>query len=322
MADTRAGRRQKAAAAHASRLAFNWRLWLGAAITAGLLFIAVFGPSIAPYPRDYSEKLEVIQTPSGPETVYPPRPPSARHWLGTDRWGYDLLSLILYGAPFTVFTVFGVAAFRVVLGGLTGMLGGLRAEVQPRGGRGGALSAMPAFIVVFLAMFGINFASPVPPIQLTLIQAGIMVVVGIPAVATVVRQKTYLEMQRPFVTAAVALGARRPRIGARHILPQLRADLLLLMLSETILALNLLGQLGIFQLFLGGTRLSMDPIMYYSITHEWAGLIGQSRASIQANQWTVLAPMGAFVVAVLGLFFLLRGLEEHLHRTQSPPSRL
>lgn len=301
---------------------FNWRLWLGAVFTVCVLVAALFGPILAPYPEDYSEKIEIVQTPTGPQTVYPPRPPSSRHWLGTDRWGYDLLSLILYGARFTVFTAFGVAVLRVILGGTLGLASGLYGVPHQRTPRTGVLSALPAFIIVFLAMYGINFASPLPPVQLTIIQAGLMVLVGLPAVSSVVRQKTRLQRQRPYVTAATALGASKARIGVCHILPQLREDLLLLTLNETILALNLLGQLGIFQLFLGGTRISMDPVMYYSITHEWAGLIGQARASIQVNQWTVLAPMGAFVIAILGLFFLLRGLEERVQRAQGSTSRL
>ncbi len=312
------------------RRRFNLRLWLGVALTSLMLFLALFGPVLAPYPEDYAERLEVHQTPEGPETVYAPRPPSTRHWLGTDRWGYDMLTLIMYGARFTIFTAFGVAVLRVILGGAAGLVGGLRGGPRPAegtgsrspAGRSGVLSALPAFLLVFLAMFGINFASPLPPLQLVLIQAGLMMLVGLPSVAAVVRAKTRQLSGQPFVTAAVALGAGRRHIGRRHLLPLLREDLLLLVLSETILALNLLGQLGIFQLFLGGTRVSMDPIMYYSITHEWAGLIGQARASIQANQWTVLAPMGAFIVAVLGLFFLLRGLEEYFRTHQGAPSRL
>lgn len=299
----------------------NWKLWAGAVLTTLLLLAAVAGPSVAPYPEDEAERLLVVQTDEGPVTIYAPQPPSLRHWLGTDRWGYDLLSLLLYGARFTVFGALVVGLARVLVGTILGLGLGLHGSRSRRApARVGLLSALPAFFIVYLAMAQINVGSGVPPWHLAGIQAGVMTLVGIPAVAVLVKEKTRQLRTRPFVDAAEALGARRTWIGLRHILPLLREDVFLLVLSETILALNLMGQLGIFQLFFGGTELGMDPIMYFPITHEWAGLIGHARASIQVNQWTLLAPMAAFVAAVVGLFLLLRGLEDHW-RTRQPAER-
>jgi len=306
--------RQKSASGARGRL--NWKLWAGLLFTGLLLVAALAGPALAPYGEDNAERLAVVQTAQGPVTLYAPQPPSLRHWLGTDRWGYDLLSLLLYGARFTVIGALAVGLARVLVGSAVGVGLGLRASRRQAPARAGLLSAIPAFFVVYLAMARINVGSVVPPWQLALIQAALMTLVGIPSVAVLVREKTYQLRSRPFVDAAGALGAGRVWIGSRHVLPLLREDITLMVLHETLLALNLLGQLGIFQLFFGGTEFSMDPPMYYSITHEWAGLIGQARASIQVNQWTLLAPMAAFIFAVTGLFLLLRGLEDHLQARQ------
>jgi len=219
--------------------------------------------------------------------------------------------LILYGAPWTIFTALGVALVRVAFGGSLGVFQGLRASSPPLVRGTGPLGALPAFLVVFFAMGAINIASPLDPWLLTLIQASLMTAVGVPAIASTIKDKTFVHKQAQFVDAAVSMGATQFRVGSRHVLPMLREDLLLLVLSEMILVLNLMGQLGIFNLFLGGTRMGLDPPAYYSITNEWAGLIGQARASLQVNQWTVLAPLGAFVFAVFSIYLLLRGLEQH-----------
>jgi len=286
------------------------KLIVGAILCSFLLFIAVIGPRLAPYPRDWSEKIAYEMTEEGPVAVYPPRPPSTAHWLGTDRWGYDIFSLILYGAPWTIFTALAVACARVFVGACLGLVRGTRAGEAPSLRNTGPLGALPHFLVVFFVMAGINTASPLHPWQLVLIQGLLMTAVGVPAIASSLSEKVYTHKRAQFVEAAESLGAGRVRVGIRHIVPMLREDLMLLVLTEVILVLTLLGQLGIFNLFLGGTKLGLDPPAYYSITNEWAGLIGQSRASLQVNQWTVLAPLGAFVSAVISLYVLLRGLEQ------------
>ena len=296
----------------------NWRLLVGGVLCLALLVLAVFGPYLAPYPEGYSEKLVYRQTAEGLVAVYAPVPPSHEHLLGTDRWGYDILSLLMYGARFTVFTALGVALLRMLGGAAIGLYLGLRgrARQRPLDARRmsplglGALGAIPAFVVVYFVMAQINVESPLSPWELILIQGALMVLLGIPAVAAMVRRRTEDLRNSVWVEAAEALGASRRRIGRRHLLPMLKEDLLLVLVSEVILTLCLVGQLGIFGLFLGGTIRYMDPLMYVSRTHEWAGMIGQARTSLQANQWMLAGPLLAYLLAVVGFYTLLRGMEE------------
>ena len=301
-----------------ARAGANWRLVIGGVSCLALLVLAIFGPYLAPYPEGYSEKLVYRQTAGGPVAVYPPAPPSREHPLGTDRWGYDILSLLMYGARFTVFTALGVALLRMLTGAGMGIYLGLHGQARQlsvgarrRGPMGlGALGAIPAFVVVYFVMAQINVQSPLTPWELACIQGTLMVLLGIPAVTAMVRRKTEDLRNSMWVEAAEALGATRSRIGMRHILPMLKEDLLLVLVNEVILTLCLVGQLGIFGLFLGGTIRYMDPLMYVSRTHEWAGMIGQARTSLQANQWMLAGPLLAYLLAVAGFYTLLRGMEQ------------
>jgi peptide/nickel transport system permease protein len=291
---------------------------LGGVLCLGLLILAVAGPYVAPYPETYSEKIEHRETAAGTVTLYAPTPPSARHWMGTDRWGYDIVSMLMFGARFTVFTALAVAVLRLLSGTGLGLYLGLW-RGRDRAGPGkksslsagiGALGAIPAFAIVYFVMVGINVQSPLSPLALIAIQGVIMVALGVPSVVAMVRKRTEDMRGAMWVTAAEALGATRSRIGRRHILPMLKEDLLLVLVNEVILTLCLVGQLGIFELFLGGTVKFMDPLMYVSRTHEWAGMIGTARTSIQANQWMLIGPLAAYLVAVLSFYLLLRGLEQ------------
>ena len=288
------------------------QLVVGLVMVAMLMVAALAGPALAPYSQDHSEKIVVVQTAAGPTTLYAPQPPSRQHLLGTDRWGYDIFSLLLYGARYTVFAALGIALARVLLGGALGLLFGMRRGAGSTGDASGSLGGIPGFLVIYFIMLGININSPLSAPVLAAVEGALIVLLGIPAVAATISLKTAKHKQSQHVLAAVALGAGRRRIATRHVLPLLREDLLLLFSGEVVLVLVLIGQLAVFDLFFGGTVQSFDPILLSSRSHEWASMIGASRTSIQAHQWLVLGPLGAFLFAVLGFQMLAGGLERRV----------
>ena len=288
------------------------QLIVGLVMVTVLMVAALAGPALAPYPEDHSEKVVVVQTAAGPTTLYAPQPPSRHHLLGTDRWGYDIFSLLLYGARYTVFAALGIALARVLLGGALGLLFGMRRAPASVGEASGSLGGIPVFIVVYFVMLGININSPLSAPTLATIEGALIVLLGIPAVAATISLKTVKHRQSQHVLAAVALGAGRRRIATRHVLPLLREDLLLLFSGEVVLVLVLIGQLAVFDLFFGGTVQAFDPILLTPRAHEWASMIGASRTSIQAHQWLVLGPLGAFLFAVVGFQLLAGGLERRV----------
>ena len=289
----------------------NWRLWLGSVLVAILIFIAVFGPEIAPYEKDYMEPSGYYYNSEddfGMKAA--PFPPSKDHPFGTDQWGYDILTLLLYGAKYTIF--FGVitAFLRIFLGGFLGVINGLGGKQKLKGNSFGLLGSIPAFLIIYFVMVGIAVNSTLSVMELILIQFILMTLIGVPGVYSAVQSKTDNLRKNLYISAAHSLGASKFRIAWKHIMPHLRGTLLVMFVKEVILVLSLLGQLGIFNIFLGGTILRLGgPEVYISVSSDWAGLIGQLRSFIYNYQWIVFYPLLAFMVLIFAFYMLSRGLE-------------
>ncbi|GED34839.1 MULTISPECIES: ABC transporter permease [Brevibacillus] len=295
----------------------NWSLWIGAFLVLLLLIVGVIGPYVAPYELDFQEKLrnEVV----GGKTVIisPPLPPSDEHAFGTDKWGYDMLTLLLHGAPYTVFVTLAIALVRLVIG----MGIGLYIGVQDKPQRWwlaieNAWSYMPIFIPVYFLLKGVSINPLMPTSTLVALFIGVVAVLGAPSVASSIRQKTEQIKETQYVLAATSLGAGREQIIFRHIVPHLKEQLIIILVTEMVAIMTLMGLLGMFDLFVGGTKMTMDPVLYHSITHEWAGLLGSYRGFVYSNYtWIFLTPLVAFVWAIGSFTLLAKGLREKFEQT-------
>jgi len=101
--------------------------------------------------------------------------------------------------------------------------------------------------------------------------------------------------------------------------------LLIMFVSEVILVLSVIGQLSLFHIFLGGTLFQSDPPsppIYRSLTYEWAGMIGQSRMNYLYNQYLLLIPLGFYVLLLISLFLVSKGLEKRYRQQYSKPPYL
>ncbi|NRR22050.1 ABC transporter permease [Brevibacillus sp. MS2.2] len=298
---------------------FHFSLWLGSIFVFLLIVIAVAGPYVAPYELEYQAKMRQEVVNGKQVMVAPPLPPSAEHLLGTDKWGYDLLTLLLHGAPYTVFITLAIAFIRVLFGTWIGLYIGIQDKEQRWWmAIENAWSYMPVFIPVYFLLRGINVNSELPTFTLVLLFIGLVSVLGTPSVASSVRQKAEQIKESQYVLAAVALGAGRNQIVFRHILPHLKEQLSIILVTEMIAVMTLMGLLGIFDMFVGGTNMTFDPVLYHSVTHEWAGLLGSYRGFIYSNYtWIFLVPLGAFMIAIGSFSLLAKGLRDKFEQTYS-----
>ncbi|WP_330948980.1 ABC transporter permease [Virgibacillus sp. MG-45] len=291
----------------------NFRLWLGISLSSFIVLLAIFGPLFAPYDKDEVEPSGYYYNSADDFGVYAaPYPPSRQHPFGTDEWGYDILTLLLYGAKYTVFAGLVIAFFRVVLGSTLGVMAGLNRKNQrkDKGIGFGLLGSIPAFIIIYFALIGISINSSLKMSELIVLQVLLMIIVGFPGVYAAMQAKTMELNKRLFITASASLGASKLQIAVKHIFPHLKGTMLVMFLKEIVLSLSLLGQLGIFNLFLGGTILRLGgPPVYISVSREWTGLIGQWRAFIFDYQWILMFPMLSFLFVVFSFYMLLRGVE-------------
>ncbi|CAM3804984.1 ABC transporter permease subunit [Cohnella lubricantis] len=292
----------------------NKTLAIGLAITAILFAAALFGQWLAPYDLHHQLKIDYILDDSGKGyLIAPPSPPGSDYPLGTDKDGYDLLTKLLNGARYTVLLSIGIALARIFIGGSLGMFMGYygKQTVKPASGSSSwnMLNGIPVFIISWFVLRGITTNSSLSPLSLSLLTGVVLTAVGIPSVVSSVKGKTQVIRDRQFVQAAQSLGAGHWKIVRSHLFPHLKENLLVLIVQEVILVLALFGQLGIFNIFVGGTTMYFDMLEYHSRTNEWGGLIAQWRDLKGIYPWIFYYPLAAYILLIMGLHFIAHGLE-------------
>jgi len=306
----------------------NKTLFAGLLITAFMIAAALFAGSIAPHDLTEQVKIEYIPGKDGSKgtVLAPPVAPGAHYPFGTDKHGYDLMAKLIDGAKYTIFLSIGVAFARVLVGGSLGVLLGYFGKRSSRrflsSSVWNVMNGIPIFLISWLLLVGISINSELSPLSLSLLMGVVLTAVGIPSVASAVKEKTRVLRERPFVLAAYSLGANDWRILRSHLFPHLKESLLILIVQEVVLVLTLFGQLAIFNLFVGGTTMYMDPPEYHSRTNEWAGLIGQARGFLYVNRWILFIPLAAYVLLIMGFHLLSSGLEKLFHRRYAKFSQL
>jgi ABC-type dipeptide/oligopeptide/nickel transport system permease subunit len=224
--------------------------------------------------------------------------PGSRHWMGTDQFGRDVLSRILWGARLTLAApVVGIAISTAV-----GVPLGLVAGYSTRWVSGLIMRAMD----VLLAFPGLLLAL----IVVTIIGSGllnVMVAIGIafiPVFARVVYGSTLAVRGRDYVTAAQSIGCTDRWIVGRHILPNVATQVVVVASSAIGWALLTATTLN----FLGfGVRLP---------TPEWGADLAAGRSWLQVAWWTSTFPGLAITLVILASNYL----GDHIAQVLEPDS--
>jgi peptide/nickel transport system permease protein len=256
-------------------------LGIGLAMLAAMLIVTIFASVIAPYDPSLTSPDSLAGA-------------SARHWLGTDSIGRDVLSRLIVGGRTTLLiTITAVAIALIaglVLGLLSGYLGGVVDDVIMR-----VLDVVFAFPVLLLAIAVVAALGPtVPNLILTI------AIVYTPAMARVVRAPVLSVKQWDHVEAARSIGMSEIRLVLRHILPIVISPILVatsLTLSQTIFTVTALS-------FLGLGPPPPDP--------NWGGMLSEARQFMELAPLTVIGPAVAIVFATLTFIVLANGLREVL----------
>ncbi len=243
----------------------------GAAVILAMMFVAAFAGTLArydPYQGDYA--LQFAR-------------PSAEHWLGTDEFGRDLLTRIMYGARIALFVGFTASFAGCTLGALLGVVsaywGGTVDLLLER-----LMDILLAFPQLVLALAIVSILGPA--VQNVVVAITIPIV---PRVARVVRATALSVKEHPYVEAVQALGALRRRVVFRHIVPNIMTPYLIMLTAQlggAILAEAALSYLGL------GTA---DP------TPSW-GLMLSGSAPLYAEKapWMAVFPGIAISLSVFG----------------------
>jgi ABC-type dipeptide/oligopeptide/nickel transport system permease subunit len=254
--------------------------FIGAALTALFVLLAVFSEQVAPYPADQTHYARVLSE------------PSHGHWMGTDHLGRDLFSRLITGTRTTLGLAASVASINaliaLVVGGLCGFVAGRLDALVMR--LVDALLALPGFLlaICFLGLFGGG------PLHLVLY----LVLTGWASLARVVRNEVAVVRQLDYITANRSVGYSVPRNLFGHALPAVLPSLLILLLNALIGDVFAIVSLS----FLG---LGLSPQL-----PEWGIVLFDARSFFLTSPWLFVFPCLFIAMFTLGLHLLADGLRD------------
>lgn len=251
-------------------------------LLAVLLTLAVCAPILAPYSPTKTHPADALQS------------PSREHLLGTDQLGRDSLSRVLFGMRVSlqvgVMAVAIGAAVGISLGLLAGYWGGVLDQVVSR-----YIDAQLAFPPLLLAI-AISSALG-PSLTNAMIAVGIT---GIPRFMRFTRGQVLSAREYDYVSAARALGASRPRIMMRHILPNILDPLVII------------GSLAAGVAILQEAGLSFLGIGAQPPTPDLGSMINIARDYLENQAWLAVGPGVAIFLIVWSFANLGDALREAL----------
>lgn len=254
----------------------------GLAIILLLILMAIFAPVIAPF--DYAEQNynEILMK------------PCLKHPFGTDNYGRDILSRIIYGSRMSLLVGFisliSGALVGSILGAVAGYFGGAVDTVIMRASD--ILSSIPGTVLA------ISIATTLGPGLVN-----VMIAVGIssiPGFTRVVRGSTLTVIGQEYVEAAHAIGASDSRIVRKYIFPNV--------LSPIIVQ----ATLGVGISIIMAAALSFLGLGIQPPTPEWGNMLSSARADMRNFPHLVIFPGLAIMLTVLGLNLFGDGLRDAL----------
>lgn len=254
----------------------------GGAILAVMLVLALIGPMIAPFPYDEIHAKDRFQ------------PPSSTYLLGTDEYGRDVLSRVLYGTQLSLALGIGATMASLLLGVPLGLVAGyFRGRVDEIIMR--VLDVLVSFPPIMLVLLILSVTDPA--LWKTVCAIGLLFT---PAIARITRSVVLGLVAEEFITAAHARGESTGYVLARELLPNAWPPIIV----EASLRVTFAILVGAVLSFLG---FGVQPP-----SADWGLMISQARTFLEQAPWIALAPGLAMCVTVVGVNLLGDGLREYL----------
>lgn len=252
----------------------------GAAILLALVAVALLAPWLADDPLSFEPTNRLKR-------------PSEMFWFGTDQFGRDVYSRVIYGARISLIVGVSVALLATVVGLTLGVLCGYYRRVDAVAMRFmDGLMAIPAILLAIALI--------------TLMKASLIIVViaisipEIPRVARLVRSVVLTVRGQPYIEAAIASGTRNLTIMWRHILPNTVAPLIVQ--ATYVCASAILTEAGLS--FLGAGTPPEVP--------SWGNVMSLGRIYFQISPWIIFFPGIFLAVTVLAINLVGDGLRDTL----------
>ena len=260
----------------------NKAIVIGGAVVSLIVIVAIFAPFIAPYNLKMSD------------LKYALTPPGGKFLLGTDQYGRDILSRLIYGSRLSLMV--GLIAqtintlIGVTLGLFSGYYGGKIDDTIM--GLTNIVLSMPILILslAIMAILG-------PGIINLLIALG---AVGWTYTCRVTRAETLSIREKDYIEAARVLGCSTFRILRKHVLPNILGPILVI------------ATLGVADVVLMAATLSFLGVGAQPGTPEWGAMLSRGRDYLYYAPWISISPGIALFITILGLNVLGDGLRDFL----------
>jgi peptide/nickel transport system permease protein len=221
-------------------------------------------------------------------------PPSLQHLFGTDHFGRDVLSLVIFGARQSLLLGLSAVVVSTTLGVSIGITAGYV---------GGAFDTlimrlMDVWMAIPNVLLAIALATALgPSLTMTVVAVSLA---AVPRYARVLRGQALTIRNRPFIHAARAAGASHASILRRHVLPQCTAQILVM------------ATLGVGSSILLGSGLSFLGLGANDDHPDWGYLLTQGRGYLSVAWWSVTYPGLAMTALVVSVNLLGDGLRRRL----------
>jgi len=255
-------------------LSKNRLSWMGFGLLLLIVFTALFAPWLAP------------QDPLQQNIAYRLEPPSAEFWLGTDSYGRDILSRLIYGSRVSLLVGFVAILIAMAIGSSLGVLAGYIGGLFDRLVMGlvDVLLSFPTLVLGLMvaAMLGASLQNLIIAIAIT----------EIAPFVRVARAPTIALKQRDFIEAGRALGYGPLRLMGVHIVPNMISDVVVL------------GSLWMASAIRTEASLSFIGLGVPPPTATWGSMIREGFENILDAWWLTVFPSLAILLTVLALNLL------------------
>ncbi|WP_414475545.1 ABC transporter permease [Microvirga sp. M2] len=265
----------------ATRLLHNRSFLIGAGLVLAIALMALFADALAPFdPLRNSFRTRLLA-------------PDERYWFGTDHFGRDILSRVIFGARISLTIGILTALLTGIAGTLIGATAGFfRPLDNPVMRLMDALMAFPAILlaIAVAAVLGASVTNVIIALAIA----------TTPHTARIVRASVLVVREQEFVLAARALGASETRLLFRHVLPNALGPLIVRL--TYVFATAILAEAALS--FIGVGPPPPAP--------SFGSIIAQGRDFIAEAPWITIFPGLAIIISVLGLNLLGDGLRDVL----------
>src|SRR5881398_2518463 len=255
---------------------------IGGLVALLIVGTALFANSLAPNPPD-EQNFDLVESSPGTKALF-----------GTDRFGRDVLSRVIYGSRISLYVAVVSIGIAMVAGGVLGLAGGYLGGTWD--------NVINRVMDVFFSIPGLLLAVGIAAMRGPGVNSAVVAIaiVYTPLFARVMRGPVLAEREKDYVQAVRALGATRQAVALKHVLPNVISPFVVqgtIAFSQAILIEASLSYLG----------LSAQPP-----TPSWGNMLNEGRTYLETAPWISVFPGIAIMLSVLAFNLIGDGLRDIL----------